>query len=119
MENKQLYGHLPPVSTKVMSRRIRMVGHYVRYPELSTNPLILWEPIHGSAYHGRFRLTYVYMLRKAIGLYTEKQEIRTCMMDRDVWRKLCYTNARDEDRQDRPRNYIYIYIYIYIYMLDS
>ena len=100
MENKQLYGHLPPVSTKVMSRRMLMADHCVRHPESSTNPLILWEPTHGS---GRRRLTYVDMLRKDIGI-TEKQEIRTCMMDRDVWRKLCYTDARHEEWQDRPRN---------------
>ena len=49
MENKQLYGHLPPVSSKVMSRRMRMAVHCIRHPELSTNPLILWEPTHGSA----------------------------------------------------------------------
>ena len=57
MENKQLYGHLSPVSTKVMSRRIRLADHCVRHPELSTNTLILWEPTHGSANRGRRRLT--------------------------------------------------------------
>ena len=33
MEKKQLYGHLPPISTKVMSRRMIMVDHCVRHPE--------------------------------------------------------------------------------------
>ena len=47
---------------------MRMAGHYVRYPELSTNPLILWEPTHGSANRVCRRLTYVYMLRKDIGI---------------------------------------------------
>ena len=56
MENKQLYGNLPPVSTKVMFRRMRMAGQCVRYPEMSTNPLIVWEPTHGSANCGRRRL---------------------------------------------------------------
>ena len=103
MENKQLYGYLTPVSTKVMSMSIRMAGHCVRHPVLFTSPLILWEPTHGSENRSRRRLTYVDMLRKDNGL-TEKQDIRTCMMDRDVWRKLCYTDALDEDWQDRPRN---------------
>ena len=103
MENKQLYGHFPRVSTKVMSMRMRMAGHCVRHPELSTTLLILWEPTHRSANRGRRRLTYVDMLRKDIGL-ADKQDIRNCMMDIDVWRKLCYTDSRDEDWQDHPRN---------------
>ena len=72
MENKQLYGHLPPVYTKEMSRRKQMADHCVRHHELSTNPLILcimpWDPTHGSANSGRRRLTYSDMLRKDIGV---------------------------------------------------
>ena len=79
-----------------------MPGYCVRHPELATTLLILCEPTHGSANRGRRHLTYVDMLGIDIGL-TDKQEIRTCMVDRD-WRKLCYTDTRDEDWQDRPQN---------------
>ena len=27
---------------------MRMAGHYIRHPELSTHPLILWEPTQGK-----------------------------------------------------------------------
>ena len=33
------------------------------------------------------------MLKKDCGLH-EKEEIRTSMLDRDVWRKLCHADAR-------------------------
>ena len=69
-----------------------MAGHCLRHPELSKNLLILWEPTHGSANRCGRRLTCVDMLRKDIGI-KEKQDIITCTMDRDVWRKLCYTDA--------------------------
>ena len=39
--NKNVYGKLLLVSSKIKSRRMRMAGHYIRHPELSTHPLIL------------------------------------------------------------------------------
>ena len=43
-----------------------------------------------------------------------KQDIRTSMLDRDVWRGLSNTDARVEDHQDYPRHYSNVSIYIYI-----
>ena len=42
--NKNVYGKLPLVSSKIKSRRMRMTGHCIRHTELSTHPLILWVP---------------------------------------------------------------------------
>ena len=78
--NKEVYGKLPLVFSKIKA-------------ELSDHPLILWEPSHGKASRGRRRISYVDMLKKDCGLH-EKEEIRTSMLDRDVWRKLCHTDAR-------------------------
>ena len=79
-----------------------MAGHCIRHPELSTHPLILWEPTQGKANSGRRRLNYVDVLKKDTGLL-EKEEIRTSMLDRDIWRELIHTNARVDD-EDHPRN---------------
>ena len=59
---------IPLVSSKIKSRRMRMAGHYIRYPELSTHPLILWKPTQGKANRGRRRLNYVDVLKKDTGL---------------------------------------------------
>ena len=91
--NKEVYGKLPLVSSKIKARRMKMAGHCVRHPELSVYPLIMWESSQGKASRGRRIISYVDMLKKDCGLH-EKEEIRTSMLDRDVWRKLCHTDAR-------------------------
>ena len=80
-----------------------MAGYCIRHPELSVHPLILWESTQGKANRGRRRLNYADKLRKDTGLL-EKQEIRTNMLDRDVWRELLNTDARVEDQQYHPLN---------------
>ena len=81
---------------------MRMAGHGIRHPELSTHPLILWEPTQGKANRGCRRLNYIDVLKKDTCLL-EKEEIRTSMLDRDIWRELTHTDARVDD-QDHPRN---------------
>ena len=60
-----------------------MAGHCIRHPELSNR--------------GRRRLNDVDMLRKDTCVL-EKQEIRTSILDRDVWRELSNNDARIEDQ---------------------
>ena len=81
---------------------MRMDGHCIRHPELSTHPLMLWEPTQGKANRGRRRFNYVDVLKKDTGLL-EKEEIKTSMLDRDIWRELTHTDARVYD-EDHPRN---------------
>ena len=100
--NKNVYGKLPLVSFKIKSRRMRMAGHCIRHPEQSTYPLILWEPTQGKANRGRRRFNYVDVLKNNTGLL-EKEEIRTSMLDRDIWRELIHTEARVDD-ENQPRN---------------
>ena len=47
--NIQLYGELPPVSTKVQQRRMRLAGHCVRHGDEVANKLVLWQPTDGHA----------------------------------------------------------------------
>ena len=91
--NKEVYGKLPLVSSKIKARRMKMAGHCVRHPELSVHPQIMWEPSQGKASRGRRSISNVDMLKKDCGLH-EKEDIRTSILDRDVWRKLCHTDVR-------------------------
>ena len=100
--NKNVYGKLRNFSSKIKSRRMRMAGHSIRHPELSTHPLILWEPTQGKANKGRRRLNNVDVLKKDTGLL-EKEEIRTIILDRDIWQELTHTDARVDD-EDHHRN---------------
>ena len=98
--NKNVYGKLPLVSSKIKSRWMRMAGHCIRHPELSTHPLMLWEPTQGKANRGRRRSNYVDVLKKYTGIL-EKEEIRISMLDRDIWRELNHTDARVDDQDHR------------------
>ena len=51
--NIQLYGELPPVSTKEQQRRMRLAGHCVRHDDEVANKLVLWQPTDGHANRGR------------------------------------------------------------------
>ena len=66
--NKNVYGKLPLISSKIKSKRMIIAGHCIRHPELSTYPLIFWEPIKCKANRGRRRLNYVDVLKKDTGL---------------------------------------------------
>ena len=43
-----------------------MSCHCIRHPELSTHPLILWEPTQGRANRGHRQLNYVDVLKKTL-----------------------------------------------------
>ena len=61
--NVQLYDGLPPVSSKVASRRLKLAGHCVRHPEEEASKLILWEQTQGRSNVGRRAVTYIDMLK--------------------------------------------------------
>ena len=97
--NIQLYGELPPVSTKVQQRRMRLAGHCVRHEDEVANNLVLWQPTDGHANRGRQKITYVDNLQQDTGLGNIR-EMQTVMMDRGCW-KGCVLNAGRLER--RPR----------------
>ena len=83
--NEVLYGELPRVSNKIASRRLQLAGHCFRHPELSAQPLVLWEPSHGNRGRGRPKATYIDTLKRDTGtIYTD--ELATLMNDRKIWR---------------------------------
>ena len=93
VSNVNLYANLPRVSVKIRMRRLKLAGHCMRHPELSANPLILWEPKQGNRKRGRCRDTFVNVLKKDTGL-SSNQELQTVMQDRFVWRNYVH-GARD------------------------
>ena len=62
--NAELYGSLPSVSLKVATRRMKIVGHYVRHQEEEASKLILWQSTYGKRSIGRRKLSYVDTLGK-------------------------------------------------------
>ena len=87
LTNEQLYQELPPVTSKVTNRRLKLAGHCIRHPELSASSLILWEPTKGKAKVGRPTMTYIDNLRCDLDV-EEVKEIRTAMNNRVKWREL-------------------------------
>ena len=96
MTNLELHAGLPPVSTKVESRRLNLAGHCTRHPEVEASKLVLWEPSQGKRNIGRRAVTYVDVLKRDTGLETT-QDLRTAMMDRSGWRQ-CTALARPGGR---------------------
>ena len=68
LTNTQLYGELPPVSSKVAYRRMLIAGHCVRHKEEEASKLVLWEPTQGHRNRGRKTVTYIDTLKEDTGL---------------------------------------------------
>ena len=87
--NDVLYGNLPKLSVKIKSRRLKLAGQCVRHPELLACDLVTWEPEaqRGDAKRGRPKRSYLSTLIKDVGTKT-KEELRTLMRDRDLWRRI-------------------------------
>ena len=78
--NKDLYGHLPKVSSKIREGRIRVAGDCVRHKEEEASKLVLWQPQHGQTKRGRPKTTYMHNLLENSG-FPIIGELRTAMLD--------------------------------------
>ena len=96
MTNLQLYGSLP-VTTKIQQRRMRIAGHCARHKKEVASKLALWQPVDGKAKRGRKNMSYIDNLLEDCGV-EQTGEIRSCMLDRDIWRdrvsSLCRPGGR-------------------------
>ena len=84
--NKEVYGDLPRLTSKIQQRRMRLTGHIVRHNDLVAHKLALWEPTHGHRSRGRPPLTFVDTIRRDVEL-ENTNEIRALMIDRMLWRQ--------------------------------
>lgn len=96
LTNEQLYGDLPPVSTKIRQRRLRLAGHCMRHPEEIASNFILWQPKFGRVNRGRRKTTYIDTLFADTG-YEDVGCLKRAMLDRDNWRK-CVVGVRPRGR---------------------
>ena len=75
----------------VLSYAVRnnIVTLVLRHPELLADDLVTWEPEarRGETKRGRPRQSYLSTLLRDVGINT-KEELRTLMRDRDMWRKI-------------------------------
>ena len=83
--NVRLYGDLPPVSSKVGVRRMKLAGHCARHPEEEASKLVFWQPALGQRNVGRRAVTYIDTLLRDTNL-DNVDELKTAMMDREDWR---------------------------------
>ena len=84
--NDELYGKLPRVSSTIAARRLQLAGHCFRHPELSAQPLVLWEPKHGRKGRGRPKTTFIDTLKRDTGA-RDAGELASLMGDREIWRR--------------------------------
>ena len=64
-----------------------MVGHSIGHPVLPASDLVLWVPLYGRAQQDQPGQSYLSMLLKEVET-NSKEELRTLMRDRDIWRGL-------------------------------
>ena len=85
INNITLYNGLSRISEVIEERRLQLAGHLMRHDNEMAHKLVLWEPTNRSARRGRKTITFVDNLREDIEL-DDINEIKTMMLDRDVWR---------------------------------
>ena len=96
LTNQELYGNLPPITSKIKQRRLRLAGHCVRHKVEVASELILWEPKSGKASRGRRRHKFIDTLVTDTGLHSSN-EIKTLMKDRAAWSGIVHS-VRDRTR---------------------
>ena len=82
----ELYGNLPPVSSKVGFRRLKLASHCVRHLEEEASKLVLWQPMSGRMNMGRPAVTYIDNFNSNTNLKSV-EELRTVMLDGGTWKR--------------------------------
>ena len=89
LTNKELYGNLPPVSSK-MGFRLKLAGHCVIHPEEEVClKLVHWQPMSRRMNMGRQAVTYTDNLKSDTHLESA-EELRTAMLDRETWKRRAF-----------------------------
>ena len=81
----QLYGHLPPITKAIQTRRPRHAGHCRRSRDELISDELLWTPTYGQAKAGRPARTYIQQLCEDTGCSPE--DLPETMNDREMWRE--------------------------------
>ena len=75
ISNNILHGNLPNLSDKIRSRRLKLVGHCIKHPELLACDLVACEPEaqRGEAKRGRPEQSYLSTLIRVVGTKTKEE----------------------------------------------
>ena len=82
--NKELYGDLPKITTRISIRRLHFAGHCMRSKGRIISELVTWRRTQGRRSAGRPTKTFVDLLHQDTGFTIEIQEIKTSMQDRNL-----------------------------------
>ena len=82
----QLYGHLPPITKTIQTRRTRHAGHCWRRRDELIRDVLLWTPTHGRAKAGRPARIYIQQLCEDTGCCPE--DLTRAMNDREEWKEM-------------------------------
>ena len=80
----QIYGDLPRIASVVAQRRARFAGHCMRASNEIISDILPWRIQQKK--RGRRPLTYLDIVSRDAEI--DISDIRTAMMDRDVWKKV-------------------------------
>ena len=80
---EHIYGDIPPLSQKVIKRRLSFAGHCHRATEEMIHHVLLWRPRGQVRYRG---LTYPDTIARDACM--EKEDLPVAMADREVWRQV-------------------------------
>ena len=94
--NKDLYGELPKVTSRIREARMRIAGHCIRHTEEEASKIVLWQPKRGVPNRGRRHTTFIDNLKEDTNLETVG-ELKSAMMDRTTWREFV-KSARENSR---------------------
>ena len=61
--NAEVYGELPLLGYKIAARKLKLVSHSHRHPELAASDLVLWQPNQNLRRRGRPKVDFVEVLR--------------------------------------------------------
>ena len=81
---RQLYGHLPPITKTIQTRRTRHAGHCWRSKDEIVSDVLLWTPAYGQSKAGRPARTFIQQLCDDTGCNPE--DLPKAMNDRETWR---------------------------------
>ena len=81
----QLYGHLPPITKTIQTRRTRHAGHCWRSRDELISDVLLWTPTYGQAKAGRLARTYIQQLCEDTGC--SPKDLPEAVNDREKWRE--------------------------------
>ena len=84
LPNSVLYGALPPISTIIRQRRLRLAGHVYRHNEPASQ-VLLWNP-EAPRRKGRPNMTLKTSIELETGL--SGPSLSNTMLDRDSWAQL-------------------------------